>query len=83
MHTWRLQSKEMQQLLHDKHKLRFQEEFDKYGRAARVNRSEPMQAQQCGKRLGRSRIPELFPLMLNCEDAKPPTPLQLKMKYHA
>ncbi|DBA76057.1 TPA: hypothetical protein ACH3X1_009804 [Trebouxia sp. C0004] len=82
----RLQFKEKimdwQQELHEKHKLRFQEEFDKFARAARVNRSEPMVAQQDHVRL-RRHIPNLFEVMLHREDAKPPTPLQLKMKYHA
>ncbi|DBB15125.1 TPA: hypothetical protein ACH3X3_004134 [Trebouxia sp. C0006] len=74
--------RERQQQLHEKHKLSFQEEFDKFARAARVNCSEPMVAQQNRVRL-RQHIPDLFEVMLHREDAKPPTPLQLKMKYHA
>lgn len=74
--------REWQQELHQKHALRFQEEFDKFARAAQVNRSEPMLAQQNHVRL-RRHIPNLFEVMLHREDAKPPTPLQLKMQYHA
>lgn len=77
-----MQIREWQQELHEKHKLSFQEDFDKFARAARVNRSEPMVAQQNHVRL-RQHIPDLFDVMLHREDAKPPTHLQLKMKYHA
>ncbi len=77
-----MQIREWQQELHEKHKLSFQEEFDKFARAAQVNRSEPMLAQQNHVRL-RRYIPNLFEVMLRREDAKPPTPLQLKTKYHA
>lgn len=77
-----MQIREWQQELHEKHKLRFQEEFDKFARAARVNRSEPMVAQQNRVRL-RQHIPDPFEVMLHREDAKPPTPLQLRMKYNA
>ena len=71
--------------MHGQHKGKFQEEFDKYARAALLNRSKPMQDALGSTGHKKRCVQDLFQLMLDHDDAfaKPPSPMRKRLKHHA